>query len=191
MAADNAFGYARVSTIDQTPGPQLDALRSAGVSRIFVETASGAKADRPALKAVLNYVRPGDAVVVLKLDRLARSITQLIATVELLDRNRCGFRSLTEAIDTTTPTGRLVFHIFSALTEFEQSIIRERTVAGLFTAKIRGRIGGRPRAMSEQDIAAAKALIRDSNLTIKQVADRVGVSDATLYKYVPHPRTIA
>jgi DNA invertase Pin-like site-specific DNA recombinase len=191
MAADNAFGYARVSTIDQTPGPQLDALRSAGVSRIFVETASGAKADRPELKAVLNYVRPGDAVVVLKLDRLARSITQLIATVELLDRNRCGFRSLTEAIDTTTPTGRLVFHIFSALTEFEQSIIRERTVAGLFTAKIRGRIGGRPRAMSEQDIAAAKALIRDSNLTIKQVADRVGVSDATLYKYVPHPRTIA
>mgnify|MGYP000906816712 CR=1 FL=1 len=191
MAADNAFGYARVSTIDQTPGPQLDALRSAGVSRIFVETASGAKADRPELKAVLNYVRPGDAVVVLKLDRLAGSITQLIATVELLDRNRCGFRSLTEAIDTTTPTGRLVFHIFSALTEFEQSIIRERTVAGLFTAKIRGRIGGRPRAMSEQDIAAAKALIRDSNLTIKQVADRVGVSDATLYKYVPHPRTIA
>ena len=185
------IGYARVSTIDQAPDLQLDALRSAGATRIFVETASGAKSDRPELKAALDYVRPGDALVVWKLDRLARSITQLIATVELLERNRCGFRSLTEAIDTTTPTGRLVFHIFSALTEFEQSIIRERTVAGLFTAKIRGRIGGRPRAMSEQDIAAAKALIRDSNLTIKQVADRVGVSDATLYKYVPHPRTIA
>lgn len=130
-------------------------------------------------------------LVVWKLDRLARSITQLISTIELLDRNECGFRSLTEAIDTTTPTGRLVFHIFSALTEFERSIIRERTVAGLAAAKVRGRVGGRPKAMSDQDIAAAKALIRDGNLTIKQIADRIGVSDATLYKYVPHPRTAA
>jgi DNA invertase Pin-like site-specific DNA recombinase len=183
------IGYARVSTIDQAPDLQLDALRSAGATRIFVETASGAKSDRPELKAALDYVRPGDALVVWKLDRLARSITQLIATVELLDRSGCGFRSLTEAIDTTTPTGRLVFHIFSALTEFERNIIRERTVAGLDAAKIRGRVGGRPKAMSEQDIVAAKALIRDGNLTIKQVADRMGVSDATLYKYIPNPRS--
>ncbi len=183
------IGYARVSTIDQTPDLQLDALHSAGVSRIFVETASGAKTDRSELKAALDYIRPGDTLVVWKLDRLARSITQLISTVEALDGLGCGFRSLTETIDTTTATGRLVFHIFGALTEFERSIIRERTVAGLIAAKARGRRGGRPKAMSEQDILAAKALIRDGNLTIKEVSERIGVSDATLYKYVPSPRS--
>ncbi|WP_425989919.1 recombinase family protein [Afipia sp. DC4300-2b1] len=185
------IGYARVSTIDQAPDLQLDALRSVGVSRIFVETASGAKADRSELKAALDYLRSGDTLVVWKLDRLARSITQLISTVETLDRLGCGFRSLTETIDTTTPTGRLVFHIFGALTEFERSIIRERTVAGLAAAKARGRRGGRPKAMSDQDMVAAKALIRDGHLTIKEVAEQLGVSDATLYKYIPRPRTIA
>lgn len=185
------IGYARVSTIDQTFDLQLDALRSAGASRIFVETASGANPDRSELKAALDYIRPGDTLVVWKLDRLARSITQLISTVELLDRLECGFRSLTEMIDTTTPTGRLVFHIFSALTEFERNIIRERTAAGLIAARLRGRRGGRPKAMTDQDIFAAKALIRDGKLTIKQVADRMGVSDATLYKYVPSPRSTA
>lgn len=183
------IGYARVSTVDQTPDLQLDALRSAGVSRIFVETASGAKADRPQLKAALDYIRPGDTLVVWKLDRLARSITQLISTVELLDRHGCGFRSLTETIDTTTPTGRLVFHIFGALTEFERNIIRERTVAGLEAAKARGRRGGRPRALSDQQLLAAKALIRDGSLTIAEVASHLGVSDSTLYKHMPRPRT--
>lgn len=178
----------RLSTIEQAPDLQLDALRSAGTSRIFVETASGARADRLELKAALAYIRPGDTLVVWKLDRLARSITQLISTVETLGRLGCGFRSLTETIDTTTPTGRLVFHIFGALTEFERSIIRERTVAGLAAARARGRRGGRPKAMSEQDVVAAKALIRDGNLTIKEVAERIGVSDATLYKYLSRPR---
>lgn len=181
-------GYARVSTADQTPDLQIDALRSAGAHRIFIETASGAKTDRPQLAATLDYLRPGDILAVWKLDRLARSIRQLIDTIDELDKAACGFRSLTEAIDTTTPTGKLTFHIFSALTEFERSIIRERTIAGLAAAKARGRRGGRPRAMTECDILAAKALIRDGALTIKQVADRLGVSDATLYKYVPHPR---
>lgn len=185
------IGYARVSTIDQTPDLQLDALRSAGASRIFVETASGAKADRPELKAALDYVRPGDTLVVWKLDRLARSITQLISTVELLGRKECGFRSLTEAIDTTTPTGRLVFHIFSALTEFERSIIRERTLAGLEAARARGRKGGRPRALSDQQLMAAKALIRDGSLTVAEIATQLGVSDSTLYKHMPRPRTAA
>lgn len=182
------IGYARVSTVDQNPDLQIDALKSAGASRIFVETISGAKADRPELKACLDYIRPGDTLTVWKLDRLARSIIQLIATIEKLDQLGCGFRSLTEAIDTTTPTGKLTFHIFSALTEFERSIIRERTVAGLQAAKARGRKGGRPKAMTEDDIVAARALIRDGSLTIKQVADRMGVSDGTLYKYIPHPR---
>lgn len=185
------IGYARVSTIDQAPDLQLDALRSAGVSRIFVETASGAKTDRLELKAALDYIRPEDTLVVWKLDRLARSITQLISTVELLDRKGCGFRSLTEAIDTTTPTGRLVFHIFSALTEFERSIIRERTVAGLEAARARGRKGGRPRALSDHQLIAAKALIRDGSLTITEIAAQLGVSDSTLYKHMPRPRTAA
>jgi DNA invertase Pin-like site-specific DNA recombinase len=184
-------GYARVSTTDQTPDLQIDALTLAGAHRIFIETASGAKADRPQLAAALDYLRPGDTLAVWKLDRLARSIRQLIDTIDTLDQSCCGFRSLTEAIDTTSPTGKLVFHIFSALTEFERSIIRERTIAGLAAAKARGRRGGRPRAMSENDVLVAKTLLREGSLTIKEVADRLGISDATLYKYLPHPRESA
>ena len=183
------IGYARVSTADQTPDLQINALTLAGCSRIFLETASGADAARVELAAALNYIRPGDTLVVWKLDRLARSITKLIGTIEQLNEAGCGFTSLTEAIDTTTPTGKLVFHIFGALTEFERSIIRERTVAGLAAAKARGRRGGRPRALSDQSIGAAKALIKDGSLTIAEIAVQLGVSDATLYKYIPHPRS--
>ncbi|EFI50027.1 recombinase family protein [Afipia sp. 1NLS2] len=182
------IGYARVSTADQTPDLQIDALKSAGAHRVFIETASGAKTDRPQLAAALDYLRPGDTLTVWKLDRLARSIRQLIITIDRLERLGCGFRSLTEAIDTTTPTGKLVFHIFGALTEFERSIIRERTIAGLAAAKARGRRGGRPRVMSENMIIAAGAMIRDGSMTIKEIADQLGVSDGTLYKYIPHPR---
>jgi DNA invertase Pin-like site-specific DNA recombinase len=182
------IGYARVSTADQTPDLQIDALKSAGAHRIFIETASGAKTDRPQLAAALDYLRPGDALAVWKLDRLARSIRQLIDTIDALDRAGCGFRSLTEVIDTTSPTGKLVFHIFGALTEFERSIIRERTIAGLAAAKARGRRGGRPRVMSDNMVVAAKAMIRDGSMTIKEIADQLGVSDGTLYKYIPHPR---
>ncbi|WP_040302161.1 recombinase family protein [Afipia clevelandensis] len=182
------IGYARVSTGDQTPAMQIDALQQLGCSRIFIETASGANADRPQLAAALDYLREGDTLVVWKLDRLARSIKQLISTVERLDEMKVGFKSLTESIDTTSPSGKLVFHIFGALTEFERSIIRERTSAGLIAAKARGRVGGRPRAMSSQQLIAAKALIADGRLTIVEVARQVGVSDATLYKYIPGPR---
>lgn len=181
-------GYARVSTADQTPDLQIDALKSAGAQRIFIETASGAKTDRPQLAAALDYLRPGDTLAVWKLDRLARSIRQLIDTIDALDRADCGFRSLTEAIDTTTPTGKLVFHIFSALTEFERSIIRERTLAGLASARARGRRGGRPRRMSDSMIVAAKAMIKDGSLTIREIAEQLGVSDGTLYRHIPHPR---
>lgn len=185
------IGYARVSTLDQTPDLQLDALNAAGCSRIFVETVSGANANRTELAAALSYLREGDTLVVWKLDRLARSISQLISTIDRLSAAACGFKSLTEAIDTTTPTGRLTFHIFSALTEFERSIIRERTLAGLAAAKARGRTGGRPKAMSATSITAAKALIAEGSLTIGEVADQLGVSDATLYKYIPRPRSAA
>jgi len=185
------IGYARVSTSDQTPDLQIDALKSAGCSRIFVETASGADNQRSELAAALDYLRPGDTFVVWKLDRLARSISKLIGTIEQLGNQGCGFRSLTEAIDTTTPTGKLVFHVFGALTEFERNIIRERTIAGLESAKARGRKGGRPRALSNQQLSVAKALLRDGSLTIAEIAGQLGVSDATLYKYIPHPRAVA
>jgi len=184
----NIVGYARVSTADQTPDLQIDALKSAGAQRIFIETASGAKADRPQLAAALDYLRPGDTLAVWKLDRLARSIRQLIDTIDALDRAGCGFLSLTEAIDTATPTGKLVFYIFSALTEFERSIIRERTMAGLIAAKARGRRGGRPRVMSDQMVVAARAMLREGSMTIREIADQLGISDGTLYKYIPHPR---
>lgn len=182
-------GYARVSTADQKPELQLDALKAAGCERIFVEKASGAVRERPELKAALDYVRAGDAIVVWKLDRLARSMKQLIETVEDLDARGIGFRSLTEAIDTTTAGGKLVFHIFGALAEFERSIIRERTRAGLEAAAARGRKGGRPRKLSADDVKAAKALLADPDITVEDIARRLGVSPATLYRHLPAART--
>src|SRR5262249_49047447 len=146
------IGYARVSTQDQDPALQLDALAAIGCERVFVEKASGVQRDRPELKAGLSFMREGDVLVVWKLDRLARSMRQLIETVEGLAERGIGFRSLTEAIDTTTPGGRLVFYIFGALAEFERSIIRERTMAGLKAAADRGRRGGRPPALSPDDL---------------------------------------
>ena len=169
-------GYARVSTRDQTHALQLDALSKAGCERIFEETASGAQRDRPQLAAALDYVRKGDAIVVWKLDRLSRSIKQLIETVEHLERREIGFRSLTEQIDTTTAGGRLIFHIFGALAEFERSIIRERSRAGLEAARARGRIGGRPRALSPTDLIAAKAMLTNRDITVAEVARRLSVS---------------
>ena len=181
-------GYARVSTQDQNPALQLDALTAAGCERLFVEKASGAQRERPALGEALAFMRAGDTLVVWRLDRLARSIKQLIETVEGLDGRGIGLRSLTEAIDTTTSGGRLVFHIFAALAEFERSIIRERTMAGLAAARARGRTGGRPPALGDADIAAAKALLADPALTGKQVAERLGVSLSTLYRHLPAAR---
>lgn len=129
------IGYARVSTLDQDPEMQVDALKRAGCDKIYVERASGAKRDRPELMAAIDYARKDDTIIVWKLDRLARSLKQLIETVEGLEERGIGFKSLTETIDTTTPGGRLVFTIFAGLAEFERSIIRERTVAGLEAAR--------------------------------------------------------
>lgn len=182
------IGYARVSTQDQKPELQLDALKAAGCDKVFVERASGAQRDRPELKAVLDYMRSGDTLVVWKLDRLARSVKQLIETVEGLEDQQIGFRSLTEAIDTTTPGGKLVFHIFGALAEFERAIIRERTRAGLEAARARGRKGGRPAKLRAQDLKAARALLADRSITVAEVATRLGVSPATLYRHLPAAR---
>jgi DNA invertase Pin-like site-specific DNA recombinase len=183
------IGYARVSTNDQNPELQLDALQQAGCEKIFTEKASGAQRDRPELQAALNYMRSGDTLVVWKLDRLARSLRQLIETVEDLEAQQIGFKSLTETIDTTTSGGKLIFHIFAALAEFERSIIRERTRAGLESAKARGRIGGRPPSLSEKDIAAAKAMLRDPNISMEDVAQHLGVSPSTIYRYIPGGRS--
>ena len=183
------IGYARVSTQDQKPELQLDALTQAGCEKIFTEKASGARADRPELMAALDYMREGDTLVVWRLDRLARSVKQLISTVEALDERQMGFRSLTEAIDTTTSGGRLVFHLFAALAEFERSIIRERTQAGLKAAVARGRKGGRPPALSDADRAAAIALLRDETIPIKEIARRLGCSEATFYRHFPGGRS--
>ena len=138
------LGYARVSTTDQQPQLQVDALIAAGCYRVFTETASGARTDRPTLEQVLDQLRPGDTLVVWKLDRLGRSLRHLVDTVTGLAERGIGFRSLQEAIDTTTPGGKLVFHVFAALAEFERDLIRERTNAGLAAARARGRHGGRP-----------------------------------------------
>jgi DNA invertase Pin-like site-specific DNA recombinase len=182
-------GYARVSTREQNQALQLDALQAAGCARVYTEKASGAQRERPELKAALDYAREGDTLVVWKLDRLARSIRQLIETVEDLEQRKIGLRSLTEAIDTTTPGGRLVFHVFAALAEFERSVIRERTTAGLEAARARGRRGGRPRSLNEGDLAAAKAMLRDPSITVEEVARRLGVGPATLYRHLPGGRS--
>ncbi|MBY6117481.1 recombinase family protein [Mameliella alba] len=183
-------GYARVSTQDQSPALQRDALAAAGCDKIFEEKASGAQRDRPQLMAALDYMRKGDTLVVWKLDRLARSLKQLIETVEMLEERGIGMKSLTEAIDTTTSGGKLVFHIFGALAEFERGIIRERTTAGLKAARARGRTGGRPPALAAADLAQAKALLADPDITVKQVAARMGVSVSTIYKHLPAARSI-
>lgn len=181
-------GYARVSTRDQKPHLQLDALREAGCERIFEETAGGSKRERPELQAALDFMRSGDTLVIWKLDRLARSTRQLLETVERLLKQGIGLKTLTQDIDTTTAGGRLIFTVFSAIAEFEQEIIRERTCAGLDAARARGRKGGRPRVLSEKDLKEARALLTDPDITVEDVARRLGVGSSTLYRYLPAAR---
>jgi len=182
-------GYARVSTTDQDTALQTDALHAAGCAKFFTEKASGAQRDRPALQATLAYVRPGDTLVVWKLDRLARSMRQLIETVEDLQKRGIELRSLTENVDTATPGGRLVFHLFGALAEFERAVIRERTMAGLVAARARGRIGGRPRSFGAKELAMAKALLANPEIRVEDVAAHLKVSPATLYRHLPGGRS--
>jgi DNA invertase Pin-like site-specific DNA recombinase len=150
---------------------------------------SGAVTDRPALREALAFARSGDTLIVWKLDRLARSMKQLIETIEELRLKGIGFRSLTEALDTTTAQGRLVFHMFGALAEFERSLIRERTQAGLAAARRVGRTGGRPPKLTDDDIEAAKAMLANPDIAVTQIAHRLGVSPVTLYSYIPAART--
>jgi len=178
-------GYARVSTHDQNPDLQKDALLKAGCERTFTDIASGAQASRNGLNEALDFVREGDTLVVWKLDRLGRSLKHLIELVTTLQTRRIGFRSLQESIDSTTSGGKLIFHVFGALAEFERDLIRERTHAGLTAARARGRHGGRPRSMTEKQVAMALALRKDPNTTVADVCKTLQVSKATLYRYLP------
>ncbi|SFJ90388.1 recombinase family protein [Jannaschia pohangensis] len=184
------IGYARVSARDQSPDLQIDALRAAGCARIFTEQASGAARDRAALAAALDHAREGDTLVVWKLDRLARSTRQLIETVEDLQGRGVGFQCLTQdGLDTTTPGGRLIFQVFAAIAEFERETIRERTRAGLAAARVRGRVGGRPRALGPEDLDMARVLLRDPDIPVTAIARKLGVSPATLYRALPGGRS--
>jgi DNA invertase Pin-like site-specific DNA recombinase len=177
------IGYARVSSTDQNLDLQLDALRAAGCERIFTEKVSGALTDRPELDAALGYLRPGDTLVVWKLDRLGRTLLHLVNTVEGLQKADIGFQSLGEQIDTTTAVGKLIFHIFAALAEFERSMTRERAAAGRAAAKSRGKTGGRPLSMTDGKVLAAKTLIA-AGQSPTDAAAAVGVSRATLYRHL-------
>jgi DNA invertase Pin-like site-specific DNA recombinase len=182
------LGYARVSTTDQHPQLQVDALTAAGCYRVFTETASGARTDRPTLAQVMDQLRPGDTLVVWKLDRLGRSLRHLVDTVTSLADRSVGLRSLQEAIDTTTPGGKLVFHVFAALAEFEHDLIRERTSAGLAAARVRGRHGGRPSVMTADKLRVARELYGSGQYTVAAIATTLGVSRASIYRHLRSSR---
>jgi DNA invertase Pin-like site-specific DNA recombinase len=175
------IGYARVSTLDQDPALQHDALIKAGCAKLFDDRASGVRADRPGLRQALAYAREGDVLVVWKLDRLGRSLAHLIETVSALEERRVGFRSITEAIDTTTPGGRLVFHLFGALGQFERDLIRERTRAGLAAAAARGRKGGRKPVVDVRKLARARSMVA-KGLSVRETATRLRVGKTALYE---------
>jgi DNA invertase Pin-like site-specific DNA recombinase len=181
------IGYARVSTSDQHLDLQTDALKKAECGKIFTDVASGAKSNRDGLTEALEYLREGDTLVVWKLDRLGRSLRHLIDTVATLQSKGMGFKSLQENIDTTTSGGKLFFHIFGALAEFERDIIRERTNAGLASARARGRLGGRPKSMDAKKIEMARSLYGSKKNSIADICSALGVSKATLYRYIAEP----
>jgi len=178
------IGYARVSTTDQNLDLQLDALKKTGCGKIHKDYASGIKTDRNGLEAAIDSLRKGDTLVVWKLDRLGRSLRHLIEVVNLINDRGCYFRSLQENIDTGSSGGKLIFHVFGALAEFERDIIRERTKAGMAAAKSRGRVGGRPRKMDKKKIAYAKALMDSEENTVDDICSELGISRATLYRYL-------
>src|SRR5512147_1818278 len=180
-------GYARVSTEDQNLDLQRDALTHAGCERVFTDVASGAKDERTGLAEAIAFLRPGDTLAVWKLDRLGRSLKHLIETVTALQARKVGFRSLQESIDTTTSGGKLVFHVFGALAEFERDLIRERTQAGLQAARARGRQGGRPRLLDATKLSQARSLHQDPANTIAAICATLGIARATFYRHLASP----
>lgn len=184
------IGYARVSTIDQNPQLQTDALKAAGCKKIFTEKASGSHCDRPQLQAALEYMRSGDTLVVWKLSRLARSLKQIIQTAEMLQEREIGLRVLTQNIDTTSPEGRLFFHMTAAFDEFQRELIVENTRAGLKAANARGRKGGRPPTMTRDKHRAAEAMLKDvgNYEFVSDIIDQLGIGRTTFYRHFPPER---
>lgn len=185
------IGYARVSTLDQNLDLQRDALESAGCERVIVDTISGATAARPGLEKVKEQLRAGDTLVVWRLDRLGRSLRDLISWVSYLEENKVALQSLHEAIDTSTPTGKLTFHLFGALAEFERNLIRERTQAGLAAARARGRKGGRRPVLNPDKRELAVRLYNERKTPIAKICSMMGISKPTLYAYVREANGVA
>src|SRR5258708_2023109 len=171
---------------EHTRRVQPDALKQAGSEKLFTDTTSGAKSERPGLQDAMNHLRAGDTLVVWRLDRLGRTLKHLIATIADLSDKGIGFRSLQESMDTTTSGGRLIFHIFGSLAEFEREVIKERTIAGLQAARARGRLGGRAKLQSRdpKKIALARKLHEDGHMPVQEICDTLHIGRATLYRYV-------
>jgi DNA invertase Pin-like site-specific DNA recombinase len=184
MIGNMKIGYARVSTYEQNLDLQTDALKNMGCEQVFHDQISGAKTKRPGFDEALSYLRSGDVLVVWRLDRLGRSLKHLIETVNLLEEKGIGFQSLQESIDTTTSGGKLIFHIFGALAEFERNLIRERTQAGLAAARVRGRKGGRPKSLTKKKREWLYRLFDEKQHSILEICELVGVSKSTLYAYL-------
>jgi DNA invertase Pin-like site-specific DNA recombinase len=183
------LGYARVSTKDQHLELQIDALTKAGCEKIYQDIASGARTERPALNEMINNLRPGDVLVIWKLDRLGRSLNHLIGLVNDLMKKNIGLQSLHDPIDTTTAQGRLSFNLFASLAEFERDLIRERTQAGLSAARARGRNGGRPKGIpqkAEATACAAETLYKEGRLSVNEISEKLGIAKSTLYAYLRH-----
>lgn len=178
------IGYARVSTHDQNLDLQKDALEKAGCEKIYVEQASGSRSSRPELKKAIEMLRGGDTLVVWRLDRLGRSLRHLIELITQLEEINVGFKSLTESMDTTTTNGKLIFHLFGALAEFERNLIRERTQAGLAAARARGRKGGRPPALDNKQRKMAVKLYNSREHSVGEICQTMGISRPTLYSYL-------
>lgn len=184
------IGYARVSTGDQILDMQIAALKAAGCDRIFEETASGAKSDRPILATAISHLRAGDTFVVYRLDRLGRSLPHLVELVANFKERGIGLRSLTDPVDTTSAAGELVFNIFASLAQFERQLIRERTMSGLTAARARGRKGGRKLKLTRKNFREIRALMQDPDITRAEIAKRYGISRSTLYEYIARDKDI-
>lgn len=181
------IGYARVSTNEQNLDLQMDALKKAGCERIFTDHISGSKSKRPGLDELKYLLRKGDQVVVWKLDRLGRSLRDLVDLINVFETKEVGFSSIEDKIDTSTPVGQFTFHIFAAVAQFERDIIRIRTIAGLKAARARGRIGGRPRGLSRQSknkALATESLYREGRLSVAQICEQLRISKPTVYRYL-------
>lgn len=181
---NNLIGYARVSTGNQKLDVQLKALKNQGCIRIFKDIASGKNRDRTELKKAFEYLRPGDVLVVWKLDRLGRSLKDLISIINELEQRKIGFRSINDDIDTTTSAGKFFFHIIGAFAELERNLISERTKAGLEAARTRGKLGGRPKSIPNSKFVLAKKLYDEKEKTVQEICDDLGFSRARFYQYL-------